>query len=209
MKSRHSAAQVSGVEPERAAIAVGIRRVIHARHAAARSRAAGPPCSPSAPARPSCGRGTPPRNAMMFWPAGRVARQLDARLDRFGAGVAEERPHAAVESARSRRSPRRAAPAARSRSRCPTCAGTCCACSVIALTTSGCEWPVELTAMPAAQSRNTLPSTSSTIAPDAALDDQRIAARVRRRDDRRVALDDAPWPCGPGSGVLMSGTRHR
>jgi hypothetical protein len=39
------------------------------------------------------------------------------------------------------------------------------ACSVTAATTSGCEWPVELTAMPAAQSRKTLPSTSSTIAP--------------------------------------------
>ena len=121
---------------------------------------------------------------MMFVPPGRVARQLDARLDRFGAGVAEKRSHAAVRSARSRPAPRPAAPAARSRNRCPTCAGSCCACSVIAATTSGCEWPVALTAMPAAQSRNTLPSTSSTIAPGAALDDERIAARVGRRDDR-------------------------
>jgi hypothetical protein len=39
------------------------------------------------------------------------------------------------------------------------------ACSVIARTTSGCETPVELTAIPAAQSRNRLPSTSSTTAP--------------------------------------------
>jgi hypothetical protein len=37
--------------------------------------------------------------------------------------------------------------------------------SVIAWTTSGCECPVEVTAMPAVQSRNTLPSTSSTLAP--------------------------------------------
>ena len=28
--------------------------------------------------------------------AGRIARQLEARLDRLGAGVAEERPHAAL-----------------------------------------------------------------------------------------------------------------
>ena len=48
--------------------------------------------------------------------------------------------------------------------------------------------------MPAAQSRKTLPSTSSTTAPLAARDDERIAARVRRRHDRRVALDDAPAP---------------
>jgi hypothetical protein len=40
-----------------------------------------------------------------------------------------------------------------------------CACSVIALTTSGCDTPVEFTAMPAAQSMNRLPSTSSTMAP--------------------------------------------
>ena len=37
--------------------------------------------------------------------------------------------------------------------------------SAIALTTSGCETPVEFTAIPAAQSRKTLPSTSSTSAP--------------------------------------------
>ena len=34
---------------------------------------------------------------MMFWPAGGVARQLQAGLDRFGARVAEERLHAAVD----------------------------------------------------------------------------------------------------------------
>ena len=34
---------------------------------------------------------------MMFGAPGRVARQLDARFDRFGAGVAEERSHAAVD----------------------------------------------------------------------------------------------------------------
>ena len=39
------------------------------------------------------------------------------------------------------------------------------ACSEMAFTTSGCETPVEFTAMPAAQSRKTLPSTSSTTAP--------------------------------------------
>jgi hypothetical protein len=41
-----------------------------------------------------------------------------------------------------------------------------CACSTIAWTTSGCEWPVEATAIPAVQSRKTLPSTSVTVAPE-------------------------------------------
>ena len=36
---------------------------------------------------------------------------------------------------------------------------------LIAATTSGWLWPVELTAMPAAKSRNTLPSMSSTAQP--------------------------------------------
>src|SRR5438105_7979720 len=53
-----------------------------------------------------------------------------------------------------------------------------CACSTIARTTSGCEWPVELTAIPAEQSRNTLPSTSSTIAP-----------APRRSEERRVGKE--------------------
>jgi hypothetical protein len=40
----------------------------------------------------------------------------------------------------------------------------------MAATTLGCEWPVEQTAMPAAKSRNRLPSTSVTTipAPDSA-----------------------------------------
>ena len=37
--------------------------------------------------------------------------------------------------------------------------------SAIAFTTSGWQWPVDVTAMPAVQSRNRLPSTSSTITP--------------------------------------------
>jgi hypothetical protein len=40
------------------------------------------------------------------------------------------------------------------------------ACSWMAATTFGCEWPVEQTAIPAAKSRNRLPSTSVTVAPD-------------------------------------------
>jgi len=35
----------------------------------------------------------------------------------------------------------------------------------MAATTSGWQWPVEVTAMPAEKSRNSLPSTSSTITP--------------------------------------------
>ena len=62
--------------------------------------------------------------------------------------------------------------------------------STMALTTSGCEWPVALTAMPAAQSRKRLPSTSSTTDALAARHHQRIAARVGRRDDALVARDD-------------------
>ena len=61
--------------------------------------------------------------------------------------------------------------------------------------------------MPAAQSRNTLPSTSSTTAPFAARDDERIVARVGRRDEPRVALDDR-LGLRAGSGGLDIGSVH-
>ena len=109
---------------ERAAIAVRVRRVIDARHHRAEAAPLDRLARRQRQRAHACGRETPPRNAMMFVPPGRVARQLEARLDRLGAGVAEERSHAALDRRRSPRAPRPAAPAARSRSRCPTCAGT-------------------------------------------------------------------------------------
>ena len=101
---------------------------------------------------------------MMFGRSGRVPRQLDARLDRFGAGVAEERSHAAVDR-RDRRELLR-----EPHLRLVVEVGARHVQELLRLLgdradDSGCEWPVEFTAMPAAQSRNTLPSTSSTIAP--------------------------------------------
>src|SRR5262245_27440058 len=79
-----------------------------------------------------------------------------------------------------------------------------CACSTIAATTSGCECPVELTAIPAAPSRNRLPSTSSTIAP---------SPRAMTKGYERVYDGDTTAPSrsisalarGPGNEVLMSG----
>src|SRR6476646_10228228 len=79
-----------------------------------------------------------------------------------------------------------------------------CACSVIARTTSGCEWPVELTAMPAAQSRKTLPSTSSTIAPQP----RSITSgypRVYDGDTTVLSRSISALAFGPGSAVLISG----
>src|SRR6478609_2068545 len=79
-----------------------------------------------------------------------------------------------------------------------------CACSVIARTTSGCEWPVELTAMPAAQSRKTLPSTSSTIAPQP----RSITSgypRVYDGDTTDLSRSISALAFGPGSAVLISG----
>ena len=94
-----------------------------------------------------------------------VAGQLERRLDRLGARVAEEdarpgptsarcgraRPPAGRRSAgrsRTRRSGAGRPPARRSTS-----------------TTRGWLWPVEVTAMPAVKSRNRLPSMSSTVSP--------------------------------------------
>jgi hypothetical protein len=73
---------------------------------------------------------------------------------------------------------------------------------VIALTTSGCEWPVEFTAMPAAQSRNRLPSTSSTVAPDPR---SMTSGYPRVYDGETTLLSRSmiALALGPGSGVLM------
>src|SRR5712691_8741224 len=78
------------------------------------------------------------------------------------------------------------------------------ACSVIARTTSGCEWPVELTAMPAAQSRKTLPSTSSTVAPDPR---SMTSGYPRVYDGETTVLSRSmrALAFGPGSGVLICG----
>src|SRR5918996_6602292 len=84
---------------------------------------------------------------------------------------------------------------------------SCSDCSWIALTTSGWQWPVEQTATPALQSRNTLPSTSSTQTPLA-----RSATSLNdgRGYDGLTNLASASTiflPFGPGNSVLISGLR--
>src|SRR3954468_14410370 len=80
-----------------------------------------------------------------------------------------------------------------------------CACSTIALTTAGCECPVEFTAMPAAQSRKTLPSTSSTDEP-APLAMTSGYPRVYDGDTTLVSRSMIALAFGPGSGVFRDGT---
>src|SRR5438477_3316948 len=78
------------------------------------------------------------------------------------------------------------------------------ACSLMAATTFGCEWPVVTTAMPAVKSRNRLPSTSVT---------QQPWPRSITKGYDRVKLGDIAFASramssaalGPGSGVLSSG----
>src|SRR2546429_9601584 len=78
------------------------------------------------------------------------------------------------------------------------------ACSLIAATTRGCEWPVVTTAMPAVKSRKRLPSTSVT---------QQPRPRSMTKGYVRVKLGDialesrsmSAAALGPGSGVLISG----
>src|SRR5256885_15455193 len=78
------------------------------------------------------------------------------------------------------------------------------ACSLIAATTLGCEWPVVTTAMPAVKSRKRLPSTSVT---------QQPCPRSMTNGEARVKLADIAFESrsmraaalGPGSGVLISG----
>src|SRR5574338_1075293 len=81
----------------------------------------------------------------------------------------------------------------------------CAAWSWIAFTTSGWQCPVEHTATPALQSRNRLPSTSSTHTPLA-----RSATSLNdgRGYDGFTNLASAStifWPLGPGRAVLISG----
>src|SRR5436189_6188542 len=77
-----------------------------------------------------------------------------------------------------------------------------CAWSVIALTTAGCEWPVEFTAMPAAQSRKTLPSTSSTIEPHPR---SMTSGYPRVYDGETTLLSRSmlAFALGPGRGVVI------
>src|SRR5262245_27326731 len=79
-----------------------------------------------------------------------------------------------------------------------------CDCSTIARTTSGCEWPVEFTAMPAAQSRKRLPSTSSTVDP---LPRSMTSGypRVYEGETTARSRSMSALAFGPGSGVLMCG----
>ena len=98
-------------------------------------------------------------------PLGREPGELDRRLDDLRAGVAEVGADAAGRSARC--GPARGRPPGRSAGRSRTREKwiSSAACSLIAATTCGCAWPVEVTAMPAAKSRNRLPSMSSTVRP--------------------------------------------
>src|SRR5712691_4965327 len=82
------------------------------------------------------------------------------------------------------------------------------ACSLMAATTLGCEWPVVTTAMPAVKSRNLLPSTSVT---------QQPWPRSMTKGYERVKLGDialasramSSAALGPGRAVLISGFTGR
>src|ERR1700704_2629289 len=78
------------------------------------------------------------------------------------------------------------------------------ACSSIAATTLGWEWPVVTTAMPAVKSRNRLPSTSVTQHPSP-LSMTKGYARVKLGDIARASRAISAAAFGPGSGVLMRG----
>ena len=79
------------------------------------------------------------------------------------------------------------------------------ACSLIAATTCGCEWPVLVTAMPAAKSRKRLPSMSSTVRPSPRTG---TIGYARGRLGEVHAWSNATWAraFGPGSSVVISGT---
>ena len=99
-------------------------------------------------------------------PMRRVARELDRGLDDLRARVAEVGPGpAAVDRRELRRAACRPRGRSAGRSRDALKWISSAACSLIAATTCGWAWPVELTAMPAAKSRKRLPSMSSTVRP--------------------------------------------
>src|SRR3989454_7051233 len=78
------------------------------------------------------------------------------------------------------------------------------ACSLIAATTRGCEWPVVTTAMPAVKSRKRLPSTSVTQQP-CTRSMTKGCARVKLGDIALESRSMSAAALGPGSGVLISG----
>src|SRR5437588_7907076 len=78
------------------------------------------------------------------------------------------------------------------------------ACSLIAATTRGCEWPVVTTAMPAVKSRKRLPSTSVTQQP-CPRSMTKGYARVKLGDIALESRSMSAAAFGPGSGVLISG----
>src|SRR5438270_14098298 len=74
----------------------------------------------------------------------------------------------------------------------------------MAATTSGWQWPVDATAMPAEKSRNSLPSTSSIIAPRPRLATSGYE-RVYDGEMARASSFTMRAAFGPGSLVLMTG----
>src|SRR5512146_1596872 len=74
----------------------------------------------------------------------------------------------------------------------------------MAATTSGWQWPVEVTAMPAEKSRNSFPSTSSTMTPR-----PRFATigyeRVYEGEMNLLSPERTRLALGPGNAVLMLG----
>src|SRR2546423_14883393 len=74
----------------------------------------------------------------------------------------------------------------------------------MAATTSGWQWPVEVTAMPAEKSRNSLPSTSSITTPRPRLATSGYE-RVYDGEMARASSFTMRAAFGPGSLVLMTG----
>src|SRR5438045_1169482 len=77
----------------------------------------------------------------------------------------------------------------------------------MALTTSGWQWPVEQTATPALQSRNTLPSTSSTQTPLPRSATSLNEGRGYAGFTNFASASTIFFPFGPGRAVLISGLR--
>ena len=195
MKSRHSAAHVSGVGLHRTAVAVGIRRVIRAGHErpealALRHLAGG---QRERPHRAAVKRAEERDDVV---PLRVVLRQLERRLVRLGARVAEERP------VRTRHRRNRRQLLAEPHLRLVVEVGARHVQELLRLVDDRLH-DVGMRVAGGGHGnagRAVEEDVAVHVLDDRALaarDDERIVARVRRRDDLRVALDDAPAPSDP------------
>ena len=184
----------------RAAVAVRIRRVHHARHQRAEARALhglarGQRKRPHGAAVKAAEEGDD------FVAAGGIARQLDGAFDGFRARVAERDAPRPRRPARSRPASPPAPPSLRNRNPCPTCGSAGPPAAEWPPPRAGGSGPVATTAMPALKSRNRLPSTSSTMAPSpcSAPADSSACTMAKQRAASRSMMARAR---GPGTGPV-------